>query len=463
MSQTETKKPGFTVPHVLVLIIGLIVICCGLTYVLPAGEYAVDPQTKLVVAGSFHYVENAPVNLWDALIMVTQGVASQGVIFALLFIMGGMINVVIESGAINGVINYSVHRLQDKSISVLVPAVVVLMAVIGGLAGQDSLVAFVAVGMVLARKLRLDKLAALGMFYLPYITGLAAGPTIAIILMAQETAGLAPVSGLGARLVVWAVLTLLCVIYTTRYCLKINRDPSKSIIGYTEKSNAEELALPKEAPKLHWENLVTIACMFVPFAVYAYGAASSGWGFPELLAFAMIAVIVVGVVNRMNINRLAVLFITGATAMGGICLMIGFAKVIGMVLVDGKILHTIAYAAVYVIGGMHDSLVASGIFLFTTFINFLIPSGPAKVPMLIPLFIPVADVLGISRQVLCLAFQLGDGLTNCVTPVSAVLAAAMSLSGCNIGQWLKFVMPFALMTFVVAIVALTVLQAMGWS
>lgn len=64
---------------------------------------------------------------------------------------------------------------------------------------------------------------------------------------------------------------------------------------------------------------------------------------------------------------------------------------------------------------------------------------------------------------LCLAFQLGDGLTNCVTPVSAVLAAAMSLSGCNIGQWLKFVMPFALMTFVVAIVALTVLQAMGWS
>ncbi|WP_295477013.1 AbgT family transporter [uncultured Sutterella sp.] len=463
MSQTETKKPGFTVPHVLVLIIGLIVICCGLTYVLPAGEYAVDPQTKLVVAGSFHYVENAPVNLWDALIMVTQGVASQGVIFALLFIMGGMINVVIESGAINGVINYSVHRLQDKSISVLVPAVVVLMAVIGGLAGQDSLVAFVAVGMVLARKLRLDKLAALGMFYLPYITGQAAGPTIAIILMAQETAGLAPVSGLGARLVVWAVLTLLCVIYTTRYCLKINRDPSKSIIGYTEKSNAEELALPKEAPKLHWENLVTIACMFVPFAVYAYGAASSGWGFPELLAFAMIAVIVVGVVNRMNINRLAVLFITGATAMGGICLMIGFAKVIGMVLVDGKILHTIAYAAVYVIGGMHDSLVASGIFLFTTFINFLIPSGPAKVPMLIPLFIPVADVLGISRQVLCLAFQLGDGLTNCVTPVSAVLAAAMSLSGCNIGQWLKFVMPFALMTFVVAIVALTVLQAMGWS
>lgn len=149
--------------------------------------------------------------------------------------------------------------------------------------------------------------------------------------------------------------------------------------------------------------------------------------------------------------------------MGGICLMIGFAKVIGMVLIEGKILHTIAFGAVTVIGGMGESLIATGIFIFTMLFNLLIPSGPAKVPMLIPLFIPVADVLGISRQVLCLAFQLGDGLTNCVTPVSAVLAAAMTLSGANIGQWLRFVLPFVLTTLVIAIVSLTVLQSMGWS
>ena len=323
--------------------------------------------------------------------------------------------------------------------------------------------AFVAVGMVLARKLRLDRIAALGMFYLPYITGQAAGPTIAIILMAQETAGLPPVSGLGARLVVWCTLTLLCVLYTTRYCLRIHRNPALSIVGEMEKPLPEEAEGEKKTPTLGAKELVTVAAMFVPFAVYAYGAASSGWGFPELLAFAMLAVIVVGIVNRMNMNRLAVLFIAGATAMGGICLMIGFAKVIGMVLIEGKILHTIAYGAVSVIGSLGESLVATGIFVFTTLFNLLIPSGPAKVPMLIPLFIPVADVLGISRQVMCLAFQLGDGLTNCVTPVSAVLAAAMSLSGCNYAQWIRFVLPFVLMTFVVAVVALTILQSIGWT
>lgn len=452
----------FSIPHVLVLILLIILFCCGLTYILPAGLYEIDPQTGLVVPNSFHWVENSPISPWRALVEVTNGVASQGVIFALLFIMGGLIYVVIESGAINNVINYSVYKLQDKSITVLVPAIVVLMSAIGALAGQDSLVTFVLVGLLLVKKLRLDKIAALSIFYLSYITGQAAGPTVAIILMAQETAGLAPISGLGARLVVWAALTLLCVIYTTRYCLKISKDPSRSILGCVEEPDGND-ELNKSIPVLGTKDIVTALCMLVPFAFYAYGAAAYAWGFPNLIAFAMVAVIVEGIVNRTNPNELAVTFLKGASAMGGICLMIGFAKVVGIVLTDGKILHTIAYAAVTAIGGLGDAFTASGMFLFTTAINLLIPSGPAKVPMLIPLFVPVADVLGITRQVMCLAFQLGDGLTNFVTPVSAVLAAALSMSGVDLRQWWRYVLPYTGITFIIAIVALTILQSTGWS
>ena len=451
----------FSIPHVLVLILMIILICCGLTYIVPAGLYEIDAQTGMVVPNSFHWVESSPISPWRALVEVTNGVASQGVIFALLFIMGGLIYVVIESGAVTNVINYSVYKLQDKSITVLVPTIVVLMSAIGALAGQDSLVTFVLVGLLLVKKLRLDKIAALSIFYLSYITGQAAGPTVAIILMAQETAGLAPISGLGARLVVWAALTLLCVIYTTRYCLKISKDPSRSILGYMEQPDEkDELS---KTQTLGVREVVTVLCMLVPFGFYAYGAALYSWGFPNLIAFAMVAVIVVGIVNRTNPNELAVTFLKGASAMGGICLMIGFAKVVGIVLTDGKILHTIAYGAVTVIGGLGDAFTASGMFLFTTAINLLIPSGPAKVPMLIPLFVPVADVLGITRQVMCLAFQLGDGLTNFVTPVSAVLAAALSMSGVDLRQWWRYVLPYTGLTFVIAIVALTILQSIGWN
>ena len=457
-----SKVARFSVPHVLVLIIFLILICCGLTYILPAGVYDVDPTTNKVIADSFHYVDPSPVSPWQALLSLTAATASQGVIFALLFIMGGLVSVVIDCGSINALINYAVYKLEDKSIKVLVPSIVVLMSVVGGLAGQDSLVAFVAVGILLVKKLRLDKIAAMAIFYLSYITGQAAGPTIAIILMAQEAAEIPPVSGIGCRLIVWAALTLLCVVFTTRYCLLISKDPSKSILGYVEEPDKCDLNA-NAVPVLGIKDVITVACLFVPFAFYAFGAANYGWGFKELLAFAVIDVLVIGLVNRINMNDLAVMFLKGATAMGGICLMIGFAKVIGVVLTDGKILHTLAHAAVTIIGGLGDYAVASGIFVFTTLFNLLVPSGPAKVPMLMPLFIPVGDVLGITRQVLCLAFQLGDGLTNFATPVSAVLAAALSMTGVNYVKWMKFVFPYIVMCFIIAIVSLTILQAIGWS
>ena len=80
----------FSIPHVLVLILMIILICCGLTYIVPAGLYEIDAQTGMVVPNSFHWVESSPISPWRALVEVTNGVASQGVIFALLFIMGGI-------------------------------------------------------------------------------------------------------------------------------------------------------------------------------------------------------------------------------------------------------------------------------------------------------------------------------------------------------------------------------------
>ena len=256
------------------------------------------------------------------------------------------------------------------------------------------------------------------------------------------------------------MVTVTCVIYTTHYCLKISRDPSKSLFGSLE---APDESSSLEAPKLGFKEIATVSCMFVPFAIYAYGAASLGWGFSNLMAFALLAVLVVGLVNRISPSRLAAMFVGGASTMGGICLMIGFAKVIGTVLTDGNILHTIAYGAVNVIGQLGSAATAAGIFIFTTLFNLLIPSGPAKVPMLIPLFLPVADALGMSRQVLCLAFQLGDGLTNYITPVSSVLAAALAMSGVNYGKWLRYVLPYVCITFVISVAALTFLQSIGWS
>ena len=140
------KVSRFSVPHVLVLIVFLILVCCALTYILPAGVYEADPTTGLIVPNSYHNVSPSPVSPWAALLAVTGGIASQGVIIALLLFMGGTSSVIIESGAVSSVSNYAVHKPEDYSSTVLIPFIVALMPSIGGLAGQGSLVAVVDVG-----------------------------------------------------------------------------------------------------------------------------------------------------------------------------------------------------------------------------------------------------------------------------------------------------------------------------
>ena len=97
----------------------------------------------------------------------------------------------------------------------VVPAVIFLLAFLG-LAQAAQVV---------------DRIVAVALFYLSYITGQAAGPTTAIALVMQTLAGVPPVSGVGARIIVWALLTTANAIYTTRYALRISRDPSRSIMG----------------------------------------------------------------------------------------------------------------------------------------------------------------------------------------------------------------------------------------
>ena len=45
-------------------------------------------------------------------------------------------------------------------------------------------------------------------------------------------------------------------------------------------------------------------------------------------------------------------------------------------------------------------------------INLLIPSGSAKAAIVMPIIIPIAEIVGLTAQTAVLAYQLGDGITN---------------------------------------------------
>lgn len=454
-----TAKKQREFPHVLMIILGLIIFLCICSYIIPAGLYDTDAD-GVVIPTSFHFVEQNPISPIDALFMLYQGITDSGGMFALIMVMGGMINMIISTKAVERIIDFALYRLKDKGLTVLVPIIMVLVALMGTLAGNDAMITFVIIGLVLAKRMKLDRIAAMSIFYLPYITGQMVGPTTAILVLAHEECNLPTLAGVGVRLVLWVCVTGFCIFYTLRYCKKILRNPAASLVGEIEVDDASSGDFAEV--KLSVRDVLSASFMIIPFLLYGIGTATVGWGLDELIGFAFVSCIVVAFLNKWGPNEFARRFMTGAGEMGGVCMLVGFARVAGMVLSEGCIINTISYGAVQLIDGLGTAGSAAGTFAFTTLFNLLMPNGLAKIPILMPLFVPIADVLGITRQVIALCYQLGDGLTNFLTPMSTVLGSGLILANVNYGKWLKYALPYAGVLFVFNIAVIMILQSIGW-
>lgn len=455
-----SKKRKIAFPHVMLIMMSLIVIFCILSYLIPAGVYDVDPATGSVIPSSFHWVDQKPINPIDAVFMLYNGISEVGSVFALLMVMGGMINMIISTKAIDRIIHFALNRLKDKALTVLIPIIMIIIAIAGTLAGNDAMITFIIIGLVLAKRMELDRITAMSIFYLPYITGQMVGPTTIILVLVHKECNLPTLAGVAVRLLLWICVTGWCIFYTVRYCRKILKDPSRSIMGMVERGDVNESDF--SAVSLNIVDIASASFMLIPFIVYGVGTAAFGWGMSEMIGLAMISSFIVAILNKWTPNEFARRFMTGAGEMGGVCMLVGFGRVAGMVLSNSNIINTISYGAVRLISRFGTAGSAVGIFTFTTLFNLLMPNGLAKIPILMPLFIPVADVLGITRQVLALCYQLGDGLTNFLTPMSTVLASGLIIANVDYGKWIRYILPYALVLLLFNGAVITVLQVLGW-
>jgi uncharacterized ion transporter superfamily protein YfcC len=392
--------------------------------------------------------------------MMQQAIIESGLIMALMLGVGSAICVMIETGALDEVVAYGLYRLRDKSIPILIPAVIYVFSLIGAFAGNDSMMAFVTVGMLFCRRVKLDSLVAVGMFYLSVITGQATGPTIMLCMVAQQLAGLPPISIVGTRMTLWLILTTWCAIYVTRYAWKIHKDPSKSIMGTILVPNEGDENVTEVKPT--FRSFAVLFLMVGAFVFYAFGAVSYGWSYDWLIALSFLAAILCSALYKVNPNVVGARFLQGAKDMGGVCLMLGVAKIVGMVLLKGNIMHTITHGVVLLVQDLGPGFAAIGVFIFILLFNIIVYSGTSKAFVVMPILTPMADIIGMSRQVLCVAFQLGDGFTNPFTPMSPVTMGSLALADdCPWDKWAKFLMPFMAVNIIFGAAVIYYFQYIG--
>lgn len=453
------KSANSKVPHILLIITFLILTACLLTYIAPAGLYQMD-ENKRAIPGTFQYVDNTPINPWKAMLMVKAGVQGAASIIALLLVTGGAIHTIISTGAFEELLNYGIYKLKDHSVTVLVPSIVVLMSLIGCFAAVDSLIAFVTVGVVICKRLRLDRIVAMAMFYLGYLIGQGASFTSTMVMTFQGLADVPILSGMFVRFVIWVIFTAINAAYCTSYAIRISKDPSKSLVG--EILEPDEGMQELKDVKFPVRSVIVIGVMFACYMVYSFCARKYNWDYEQMMAIMTLDAIFSAVVYRLNVNEASKTFLAGAQSMGGIALIMGCARVIGSVLTEGHIIHTIAYHASNIIGNLGLAMAGVGILVFTLLFNLMIPSGTSKAAIMMPLLTPIGDICGLTRQVVTLAYQLGDSLTNTLTPMSGPLVGSLGLANVDYTKWVRYAAPLMAILAAVSAVFVSVLAVAQW-
>jgi len=78
-----------------------------------------------------------------------------------------------------------------------------------------------------------------------------------------------------------------------------------------------------------------------------------------------------------------------------------------------------------------------------------------------PIFAPIADMLGITRQTAVLAFHFGDGFTNMFWPTTA-LPAALGIAKIPLERWYKYFAPLMLIYFIFNCIFVTIAHFMNY-
>jgi uncharacterized ion transporter superfamily protein YfcC len=71
-------------------------------------------------------------------------------------------------------------------------------------------------------------------------------------------------------------------------------------------------------------------------------------------------------------------------------------------------------------------------------IEFFIASGSAKAFLMMPIVLPLADLIGVTRQTAVLAYIFGDGFSNLAYPTNPVLLISLGLTVVSYPKWIRW-------------------------
>jgi uncharacterized ion transporter superfamily protein YfcC len=263
----------------------------------------------------------------------------------------------------------------------------------------------------------------------------------------MKLAQLPPLAGGGLRLTMFVAGLALWVAWTITYARK-NRVTAGGAIG------AGDSALPLK-------HALILAIAIAPMAVYVYGALRLDWGFNELSGAFLVAAIAAGLIGGLGPTGTLTAYLEGAQSLLPAALMIGVARSISLVLEDGHVVDTILNGLVTPLSRLPPVFGALLQIPVQALIHVAVPSVSGQAVLTMPLVVPLADLLGVSRQVPVLAYQTGAGLMELLTPTNGALMAVLLAAGVPFQKWIRFVAGGIVLATLLGIASIAVAMWLG--
>lgn len=395
-------------------------------------------------------------------------------VVAFILVVGGAFGIIIRTGAVDaGIINIiSKYRNADM---ILIPALFLAFSAGGAIFGMgEEAIPFAMIVVPLMISLGYDAIVGILVTYgatqISFATSWMNPFSVAI---AQGIAGIQVGSGSTFRVVMWIIFTGLGIVFTMLYGKRIKKDPKLSVAYESDTAYREEFS-----GKTIEDNKMTLGHGLVLFTILLgiiwtiWGVQTHGYYIPEIATvfFTMgLTAGIIGVVfklNNMTINNIAESFKDGAKDLVGAALVVGMAQ--GIVLVLGhssansaSVLNTILNGMAGTLDGVPAVVTGWLMYVMQSVFNFFVVSGSGQAALTMPLMAPLAELLGVTKQVAVLAFQLGDGFTNLIVPTSGCLMGVLGVARLDWNKWFKFQWKFQALLFGVATVFMVVAVIVG--
>lgn len=467
-SNLKGKSKVVNMPHTYVLLISIMIIMAVLTYVIPAGEYVreVDEATKRTVVdpNSFQWIENSPVNLFGVFKAIPKGMVDGATITFFIFLVAGSFQIITSTGAIEAGI-YKIAKVLKGKEHLLIPIFMIAFSFTGAFMGfSEENMIFIPIAIALARALGYDALVGMSLITIGGACGFySAMMNPFTVGVAQGIAELPMFSGIGLRFVVWIVLLVVSISYVMLYAKKVRKNPELSLVADLEKAERHENKMDlNEHIELKTNHILVFLTLIIGFAFIVYGVYKFEWYINEIAAVFLMMGVISGLISKFSPNQMAKEFVVGARGIVFGALVVGLARGILVVMQQGKILDTIIYQLASILVVLPKSLAAVGMYIVQIIINFFMPSGSGQAAATMPIMIPLADILGITRQTAVMAFQFGDGFSDSIIPTASSLMATLSLAHISYDKWIKYLGKLMLIWLSIGAIFIVIANAISY-